>query len=186
MKQYQHHRTHTNEINHCFFSLSFLVLYNWTKHKCHGRIQTQYMLLMAWSGWTMELDLYNMLTKSPMAWKQTSSLSHSPTKALFNVCPSNFINCCSSVYFTGVNYITQYRLSRTETPCTNSAEPIERPPSKYALPLTNLVRAIASLELPNQVQQIPAIISFEDSFAFVLCSRCILLPPHPLCFYVLT
>ena len=133
MKQYQHHRTHTNEINHCFFSLSFLVLYNWTKHKCHGRIQTQYMLLMAWSGWTMELDLYHMLTKSPMAWKQTSSLSHSPTKALFNVCPSNFINCCSSVYFTGVNYITQYRLSRTETPYTNSAEPMERPPSPSTL-----------------------------------------------------
>jgi len=43
--------------------------------------------------------------------------------------------------------------------------------STYSLPLTNPVTATATIELPNQVQQIPAIISFEDGFAFVLCSR---------------
>eukprot|EP00026_Physarum_polycephalum_P010564 Phypoly_transcript_10730.p1 GENE.Phypoly_transcript_10730~~Phypoly_transcript_10730.p1 ORF type:complete len:361 (+),score=82.02 Phypoly_transcript_10730:128-1210(+) len=43
--------------------------------------------------------------------------------------------------------------------------------STYSLPLTNPVTATASVALPNQVQEIPAIISFEDGFAFVLCSR---------------
>jgi hypothetical protein len=51
--------------------------------------------------------------------------------------------------------------------------------SKYSLPLTSPVTALASVELPNQVQEIPAIISFEHGFAFVLCSRCILFLYYP-------
>ena len=140
------------------------------------------MPLMAWIGWRMEQASCPMPTRSTLpASKPTNSFFPLLTKAPFNVCfslllhLSSFVSAFSSLHLPGtylidtvssfVNGNTLYQFSGAYGDATLS---------KYALPLTNPVTAIASVELPNQVQGIPAVLSVKDGFAIVLCSRCIL------------